>query len=116
MQHPQEAGRRGWGLAPGAIYMFLNSSRGTDVGSRVTGSKSIVFSFFSPACAGMSQPPVMEEEWVTESQPLGAAAGGRCEGASLFGSLNSREREAQLPNPILNSAHAGVHGRLHVTA
>lgn len=93
---PQEEGRMGWGLGPGAIYMFLNSSRGADVGAQVTGSKSVVFSFFSPVCAGVSQPPVMEGEWVTESQPLGAPAGGRCEAASLFGSLNS---ERVRPSP-----------------
>lgn len=50
----------GWGLAPGSICVFLKSIRDTDVGSSVTGSKSIVFAFFSAACAGMSQPPVMD--------------------------------------------------------
>lgn len=53
----------GPGLGPGSFYMFLKSLRDTDVGSQVTGSKSVVFSFFSPACAGMSQPPVLDSLW-----------------------------------------------------
>lgn len=57
---PQKEDRMGWGLEPGCLYMFLKSIRDTDVGSQVTGSKSVIFSFFSPTCAGMSQPPRME--------------------------------------------------------
>lgn len=49
---------RGW--RPGSVDVFLKSIRGTDAGSQVTGSKSVGFSFSGPACAGMSQPPVMD--------------------------------------------------------